>query len=302
MKAAPIERVLILGAGGQLGRALTHAFSPTLDVLAATHRQCDLLDRQDLASLLAHFKPDVVLNAAAYTAVDEAERDPARAFAVNAEGPALLGRLVQSFGTRLVHYSTDYVFDGVAKRPYEEDDECRPLSVYGQSKRAGEEAVRGSGADALILRVSWLYGAGERNFVAHLVRSWHAGTTLPMVADQFGVPTHVARVARLTLALLARDTPPVLHCVSSGSTSRLEWARFVYTELERLTGQSSGAGLVPRTLAEVSTVPGTAPRPAFSVLSNRALTALGITVPDWRADLTEEIAARCGRVESPSWH
>lgn len=231
----------------------------------------------------------VVVNAAAYTAVDAAEEDEPRAYAVNAEGPGLLARECANAGVPLVHLSTDYVFPGDAGRPYRSDDPKGPRSAYGRTKLAGERAVLDSGARAWVARTAWVYGATGGNFVKTMARLERERDKLSVVDDQVGSPTWSADLAEGLLALAARVVGPdapeqrVLHCAGGGSTTWFGLARAVFEELG-----ADPDRVRPCTTAEF---PRPAPRPAYSVLSAEAWCAAGLApLRDWRAALTAAFA------------
>jgi dTDP-4-dehydrorhamnose reductase len=206
-------KLLLLGANGQVGHELRRSLSPLGEVIAATRDgnlsdggSCEIVDfdhPQSLAALVERIAPDVVVNAAAWTAVDLAERERDAAFRANAEAPRVLAETCARRGVRLVHYSTDYVFDGRGTRPYREDDPTSPLGVYGKSKLAGEEAIRASGADHMILRTAWVYAPRGRNFLLTMLRLGAERDRLRVVADQFGTPTGAALISDATAQAIA---------------------------------------------------------------------------------------------------
>lgn len=198
-------RVLLAGASGQLGRELQRLASG-YHVLAMDHRQMDITDRGIVMEVVRGFRPDVVVNAAAFTAVDRAETDVARAFAVNRDGPAHLALACAAVSVPLIHISSDYVFDGLSQQGYREEDVAAPLSVYGQSKLAGEEAVRSIVDQHMIIRTSWLFSAVGQNFVRTILRLASEREELCVVADQRGCPTAAAELARAVIHLLGRRT------------------------------------------------------------------------------------------------
>jgi dTDP-4-dehydrorhamnose reductase len=232
----------------------------------------------------------VVINAAAYTAVDAAEADETTAFAVNADGPRVLAAACSSRGVPLLHVSTDYVFAGDGTRPYEVDDPVGPKSVYGVTKLAGEVAVLGSGASAWVIRTAWVYGAHGGNFAKTMIRLAGERATLSVVDDQRGSPTWTADLAAGLLELAGRvvgDEPPsqrVLHCTGTGDTTWFAFARAIFEEL----------GTDPERIKPCSTAefPRPAPRPAYSVLSDDSWRAAGLKpLRDWRSALTAAFPA-----------
>jgi dTDP-4-dehydrorhamnose reductase len=234
----------------------------------------------------AEGRSPVVINAAAYTAVDAAETEHAKSFSVNGDGPRLLAAACTAAGVPLIHVSTDYVFPGTADRPYEVDDQVGPKSVYGLTKLAGEDAVLRSGARAWVVRTAWVYGAYGSNFVKTMIRLESERDTLSVVDDQRGSPTWTGDLARGLYALAGRvvgDDPPagrVLHCTGAGDTTWFGFARAVFEEL----------GADPERVKPCATTdfPRPAPRPAYSVLSNESWKAAGLEpLPDWRSALAK---------------
>ncbi|MFN7136750.1 MAG: dTDP-4-dehydrorhamnose reductase [Thermomonas sp.] len=284
-------RVLLLGGNGQVGRALRRTLPALGEVLVATRDgaggelAADFDAPQALPGLVARIAPDVVVNAAAHTAVDRAEAEPEAAFRANAEAPAALARVCAATGALLVHYSTDYVFDGGSARPYREDDATAPLGVYGASKLAGEEAIRASGARHAILRTAWVYAAHGRNFLRTMLQLAAEREELRVVADQVGAPTPAAWIAEATGQLLRHGVPAsgTWHLAAAGETS---WHGFA----QAIMDEALAAGLLarrPRVLP-IATVeyPTPARRPAYSVLDTARLRAeFGIVLPAWRDGL-----------------
>jgi dTDP-4-dehydrorhamnose reductase len=279
------DRIVITGAGGQVGRYLSaEAGRKGLDALALTSAQWDITD----ASAAERFieSGDVVVNCAAYTAVDAAEADPQRAHAVNAAGPGVVARACATAGARMIHISTDYVFSGVfggAPRPYDVDDATGPLSVYGKTKLAGERAVHAALPDAHVVRTAWVYTGDGSDFVGTMRRVAAGGEPVDMVVDQIGSPTYVADLVSALLQIAGRPTaPPLLHIANDGAASRFEQARAVF----------EGVGADPDRVRPVSSedAPRPAPRPPYSALSGRAATAAGLgPLRSWRDALAEAI-------------
>ncbi|RRR48629.1 dTDP-4-dehydrorhamnose reductase [Mycolicibacter terrae] len=284
------QRIVITGAGGQVGTFLAaRAAEAGRDVLALTSAQCDITDPDavDAVDLRAN---DVLVNCAAYTNVDAAETDPDRAHAVNAAGPGHLAAACARAGARLIHISTDYVFDGdfggAPPRPYEPGDATRPLSVYGRSKLAGENAVLGASPDALVVRTAWVYTgtAGGTDFVA-VMRGRAAGdSTVEVVDDQIGSPTYAGDLVEALLALAqAWPTARVLHAANAGAASRYEQARAVFSAL----------GADPHRVLPVSSAapPRPAARPAYSALSGVESARAGLApLRSWRDALAAALA------------
>jgi dTDP-4-dehydrorhamnose reductase len=280
-------RWLITGARGQLGSELRRVLDgvPDAELHAVGSAELDITDRAAIEAQLAGFGPDVIVNAAGYTAVDAAESDYHRAYAVNAVGPALLAAEAARTGARLVHVSTDYVFDGTAVAPYPVDAPANPRSVYGCTKLAGEQAVRELAPDAgFVVRTSWLYGAAGPNFVKTMARLAASQPTVSVVDDQIGSPTWSADLASRLIELVAAGVPAgIYHCRAAGCTSWYGFARAVFCEL----------GADPNRVLPTSTgeFPRPAPRPAYSVLSDAEWLAAGLPpMPDWRAALAAALA------------
>jgi dTDP-4-dehydrorhamnose reductase len=275
----PMTRWLITGAHGQLGSDLQRVLADD-DVRALGRSDLDVADLRAVADTIAEFRPDVVVNGAAYTAVDSAETDEDTAYRVNAAGAAAVASAVARTGGRLIHVSTDYVFDGESRVPYEVDDPTGPKSVYGRSKLAGEEAIRELLPSAYIVRTAWLYGAVGGNFVKTMARLERERTTVTVVDDQFGAPTWTAQLAAALVALgrSSATSAGIYHCTNSASTSWFGFARAIFEEL----------GADPSRVLPTSTAnfPRPAPRPAYSVLSDRAWRGAGLTpLPHWRSAL-----------------
>lgn len=291
-------RILLLGANGQVGHELRRSLAALGDVIAATRdgtladgtraEIADLSDPASLPPLVARVAPDLVINAGAYTAVDRAEQERDLAFRINAEAPAALARACADRGIPLVHYSTDYVFDGNATRPYREDDPTAPLGAYGASKLAGEEAIRESGAAHRIFRLCWVYAPRGKNFLLTMLRLAGERDVLRVVADQFGSPTPAHRIADATAAAIARgpDRSGTWHLAAGGSTS---WHGFASAIVEG----AAARGLIPRAprVDAITTAdyPTPARRPAYSVLDTRALLEFDIDLPHWRKGLDETL-------------
>lgn len=284
-------RLLLLGGNGQVGRMLRRVLPALGEVIVATRDgaaadvAADLDQPQALPALVRQIAPDVVVNAAAYTAVDRAESEPEAAFRANAEAPAALAQGCAATGALLVHYSTDYVFDGRSARPYREDDATAPLGVYGVSKRAGEEAIRASGARHMILRTAWVYAAQGRNFLRTMLRLAAEREELRVVADQVGAPTPAAWIADATGQLLRQEVPAsgTWHLTAAGETSWHGFAQAIMDEAQAAGLLARRPRVLPITSAEYPTP---ARRPAYSVLDTAKLQRdFGIAPPAWRDGL-----------------
>jgi dTDP-4-dehydrorhamnose reductase len=289
-KPTSFPTILVTGSNGQIGFELRRSLAPVGNVVALDRSGCDLTNIDQLRRIVRELRPDVVVNAAAYTAVDRAESEPELAFAVNAAGVGALAEEVHALGGLLVHYSTDYVFDGRKDAPYAETDVAQPRSVYGKSKLAGELAIAAAGASALILRTSWVAGQHGQNFAKTMLRIARERDELRVVADQFGAPTSAALIADVTAQILARRSccsdpgafpTGVYHLAAAGETS---WHGYAAAVLRHAA--SKGIALkvradqvVPITTAEY---PVPAPRPANSRLDTRKLRdTFGIYLPPW---------------------
>ena len=273
-------KALITGAQGQLGRALAAYVPFGWDYVGLGRAECDLASEASIRAAIAAHRPDVVLNAAAYTAVDHAEADEAQAMAVNGRAPGILRDALNEHGGRLVHISTDFVFDGTKPIAYQADDACRPLCAYGRSKAAGEAAA---GPNALIVRTSWLYAAGGMNFVRTMLRMMQERYEVRVVADQFAAPTWASRLAKAVWALTLKDAPGIFHHRDGGVASWYDFAVAIQEEALRLGMLRRRVPIIP---ISTSDYPTPARRPAFSLLDDAATRdLLGDRPPHWRVNL-----------------
>lgn len=280
-----MTRWLVTGAGGQLGTDLRAALAGE-DVRALGHAELDIADVRAVAAAVEQAAPDVVVNAGAYTAVDAAESDEDAAYRVNAAGPAALATALARSGGRLVHVSTDYVFAGDATRPYEVDDPTGPKSAYGRTKLAGELAVRELLPDAsYLVRTAWVYGATGANFVKTMARLERERETISVVDDQRGSPTWSADLAQALVEAGRSDAAPgTYHCTNTGNTTWFGLTRAIFEELG-----ADPARVLPTT---TDAFPRPAPRPGYSVLSDTAWRAAGLTpLRPWRDALRAAFAA-----------
>ena len=276
-------RALILGASGQVGRALAATTPACAEVVALTRVQCDISSRDQVARAISQVAPDLVFNAAAYTKVDLAETETAQAEVLNAKAPGLIAAAARAGGARTVHISTDYVFDGAGTRPYRPEDATSPQSVYGRTKLAGEQAVAAADPEALIVRTSWVYAAQGMNFVNTMLRLMRQRNRLSIVADQIGAPTRAESLAAALWALAKTGATGVLHYRDSETASWHDFAVAIQEEAREL-------GLLHRTIpiAPIATsdYPTPAPRPAYSVLdASEAWRLIGGPPPRWRDNL-----------------
>lgn len=282
-------RVLVTGAAGQLGRALAAA-APTGHVLkACTHAELDIAHEAAVGAVFAGFAPELVINAAGFTRVDDAERDPEAAGRANATGPAVLAAACRAAGAWLTHVSTDFVFDGRQSHPYDIRAPAAPLSVYGRTKLAGETAVlRELGERGTVVRASWLYSAAG-GFAARMLTLMRSRPELRVVSDQVGAPTHAAGLAGVLWALSARRAGGLWHWCDSGVASWYDFAVAIAEEALRLSLLPAAPPIVPIDTAEFPTA---AARPAYSVLDKRATEKLlGVAAPHWRVALRATLAA-----------
>ena len=281
-------KILLTGSKGQVGSALVPALAPLGEVSAFDRQALDLLDLQSIKNTVARVKPDIIVNAAAYTAVDRAEREQDMAFAVNARAVENLAREAKSMDALLVHFSTDYVFDGEKPAPYVETDAPNPLGVYGQSKLDGERAIAASGCRHFIFRTSWVYGPAGRNFVHAIVAAAKTKPELRVVDDQRGAPTSSQAIAGAVAHVLARvdvsKTPGGLyHLSAAGATT---WHGFA-AEILQAKGLS-----IPLVAIRSDEYPVAAKRPKNSLLDNSKIrAAFGVAMPDWRQSLAAVLAA-----------
>lgn len=272
---------LVLGAGGQLGRELLATAPAEFTLRAATREQLDVTDASAVAALLQREKPDVVINAAAYTAVDKAESEPSLAFAINAEAPGLLAQWCAAHGSQFVHVSTDFVFNGRAQAPYVESDTTEPLGQYGLSKLAGEQAVTSAYPDATIVRTGWVYSCYGHNFVKTMLRLMAERDQLSVVSDQVGTPTWAKGLARACWGLA--DQPGCFHWSDNGQCSWYDFAVAI-----RDLARERGLLLACPEITPIATAdyPTPAARPAYSVLDKRrSWEALGTQGLPWREQL-----------------
>ena len=288
------QRLLLLGANGQLGHQLAVQLQQLCEVKALTRAEADLANpaalRKTLTELAQTFQPTVIVNAAAYTAVDKAQTETELAHAVNAESPAVLAELAKAWNATLVHYSTDYVFDGSGTKPWQESDATQPLSVYGQSKRDGELAIAAHCPKHLILRTSWVVGAHGGNFLKTMLRLAAERDALRVVADQIGAPTSTALLADVTVQLLqamraAADSDArwgIYHLAAAGEVS---WHGYAQHVIAGAWQRGATLKAKPEAVSPISTAeyPVPAPRPLNSRLNTHKLqTTFALTLPAWQ--------------------
>ena len=292
-------KILVLGANGQVGHELARSLGPLGNIVATTRSgvlngsACEMADfdqPDSLSSLIDRVSPDIVVNAAAYTAVDKAESEPGAAFRANAEAPGKLAKACAENDILLVHYSTDYVFDGQGVRPYRENDPTAPLGVYGASKLAGEQAIEASGGRHFIFRTAWVYGNHGANFMRTMLRLGAERDELRVVADQIGTPTPAALIADVTARIVASSSQAygTFHLTAGGQTSWHTFATEIFHNAQRHGLLARVPRVLPITTAEYPTP---ARRPAYSCLDTSALRkTFDIPLPDWKLGLEQVLA------------
>lgn len=277
--------ILLTGVHGQIGWELQRSLCLLGKVIAVSRDELDLADPDAIVRCIRDLKPDLIVNPAAYTAVDKAETEPALAMAINATAPRILAEEAKRLGSPLIHYSTDYVFDGSKAVAYTEDDIPNPLSVYGQSKWAGEQAIQAVDGQYIILRTSWVYGLRGKNFLLTMQRLLQEREQVSVVNDQFGAPTWSGLIADVTSHIVAKSMTDwqangVFHLTAAGKASWYEFADAIANRI------SNAAHVTAITSADYPTA---AQRPLNSLLATTKLTSeFGLTLPDWR-DVFEQL-------------
>jgi dTDP-4-dehydrorhamnose reductase len=300
--------ILLIGKTGQVGSELALLLPQLGQVVALDRADLDLSKTADIRQAIQRVRPRFIVNAAAYTAVDQAEKDEATARLINSEAPRAMAEEAGKLGATLVHYSTDYVFDGRKASPWEECDAPNPLNVYGKTKLEGENAIRNTGASHLILRTSWVYATRGRNFLLTILRLAGQRDEINVVRDQVGAPTWSREIAQATTRVLARviekgqetssssNLNGTFHMTASGVTSWNDFAKAILEEASKtqaspwFTYATNGLPLRPSHVMPISTeeYPTPARRPAYSVLSNALLAkTFGVELPDWRVQLRQ---------------
>lgn len=287
--------ILVTGRNGQVGFELQRALAPLGRVIGVGRSECDISDAEALRKLVRHLRPDIIVNPAAYTAVDRAEVEREAAFAVNAKAVQILGEEADTLGSLLVHYSTDYVFDGTKHGPYVEHDSPSPSSVYGHSKLSGERLLCSATSRYIILRTSWVVGAHGNNFAKTILRLASEREELKIVSDQFGAPTSAALLADLTAHLVRqyqRENSALFpygtyHVTSSGSTNWCDYARFI---IEEAIGSGKKLKTDPESVVGISSEQYSSParRPKNSCLdSSHFCNTFGLHLPSWQEDVRQ---------------
>jgi dTDP-4-dehydrorhamnose reductase len=292
--------ILLIGKRGQLGWELNRTLVTLGPLVALEYPEIDLSQPAQLRNLVREYRPQIIVNAAAYTAVDQAEAEPELAFRINQDAPAALAEAARSLDAALIHYSTDYVFDGRKKAPYLETDATNPLNVYGKSKLAGEQAITASNAAYLILRTSWVYSLRRSSFVTKVLEWSRTQQILRVVDDQVSGPTWCRSLAEITAQVLSRggDNPVtwldersgIYHLAGEGYASRLEWAQAILRYDPHPEEQQTQALHAARS----QDFPTAAERPAYSMLNtDRFFRTFGLRLPDWRQSLELAMAEDC---------
>jgi dTDP-4-dehydrorhamnose reductase len=278
------DRILVTGASGQLGREVIEKFARQgCEVISPTRQEMDFLVPEQVAELARDVRADWVVNCAAYTQVDKAENEPGQAQLINCASAGRLAEAVAAYGGRLLHISTDFVFDGASSEPYCEADETNPLSIYGRSKRDGELAVKAALPEAIILRTAWIYGVHGNNFVKTMLRLAAERDHLRVVSDQLGTPTWARDIAHAISELVRHEASGVFHFTNAGETSWHGFATAILHEAGRL-GFEVRAETVEAIPASEYPTPAT--RPAYSVLdTNKIRNSLSLAIPGWRDSL-----------------
>jgi dTDP-4-dehydrorhamnose reductase len=301
-------KILLTGKNGQVGHDLQGLLPRLGEIVALDRQQLDLSRPDEIRRVIRGIRPTLIVNAAAYTAVDLAEKEPSLAQAINAEAPAIMAEETKRIGAALIHYSTDYVFDGSKNSPYEETDPTNPINVYGKTKLAGEQAIRDSGVHHLIFRTAWLYSTRGKNFLLTILRLATEREELRIVNDQIGAPTWSREIASATAEVLEKlfdrtgnasawaESSGTYHMTAGGETSWFEFAKAILDKAKKQAtspapwsaAATHGKPLLSREVTPITTVeyPTPARRPAYSVLSNTHIArTFGIELADWRTQL-----------------
>jgi dTDP-4-dehydrorhamnose reductase len=297
------ERILLTGATGQVGGELWRTLKSLGDVVAPERATMDLANAASVRATIRAVRPRWIVNPGAYTAVDKAESEPELTFAINAEAVRVIGEEARALGAGVIHFSTDYVFDGLGNKPYAETDATGPVSVYGASKLAGEKALGESGAGHLIFRTSWVYGTRGKNFLLTILKLARERETLQIVADQHGAPTWSRDLARMTAHVIERseadaqttgfetavqDASGVYHAAGGGETT---WFGFAAEALQLQRGRNPGVRLATVDAINTAQYPTPAKRPLNSRLNcSKLMQRFGWTMMDWRNSLREVLS------------
>lgn len=305
--------ILLTGKSGQVGGELFRLLPQLGDVVAVHRGEMDLSKTDEIRRTIRTVQPQLIVNAAAYTAVDRAETEEAAARAVNADAPELIAEEARKIGAAVVHFSTDYVFDGSKRTPNDESDPPSPMNVYGRTKLAGEEAIRGTGIPHLIFRTAWVYATRGKNFMLTILRLATERDELRVVRDQTGAPTHANDIASIVFAILRgasakgnnalaiSESSGTYHLTAGGSTSWYDFANAILAQASQtsptlpwLVAATHGRPLIASRVTPITAkeFQAAAPRPAYSILSNARLTqTFGLQMPDWLSQLQRCFAA-----------
>ncbi|GKW41460.1 NAD(P)-dependent oxidoreductase [Pectobacterium carotovorum subsp. carotovorum] len=281
-------RILLTGANGQLGRCFQDRLPAEWEILATDTAELDITEIEHIEQTVKQFKPDAIVNAAAYTAVDKAESEPELAAKINVTGPENLAIVASKQGIRLVHVSTDYVFDGNAAEPYSEDSATNPLSVYGKTKLAGEQAVAKASSEAIIVRTAWVFSEYGNNFVKTMLRLGKERDALSVVNDQRGCPTYAGDLAQAIISLLEKNAEGgIYHYCGDKEVSWYEFAEEIFRTAVKINKLAEAPTIKPVTTREFSTV---AIRPKYSTLNTSKIEVIDIISSRWIESLSEIIA------------
>jgi len=280
------KSILLIGCNGQVGTQLKKALQPYNNLIAVARPEVELVQPETIKNLIKQWEPQIIINAAAYTAVDKAENEPELANKINAVAPRVLAEEANKSQALLIHISTDYVFDGKNNRPYQENDLTNPLSIYGETKLAGEQAINSICSNYLILRTAWVYGSGGKsNFVKTMLRLGAQKSELKVVSDQIGSPTWATDIAQTIAMLITKDQPKsgIYHYTNSGVASWYDFAVAIFEEAKLLGFPLNIERVVPITTSEYPTP---ATRPSYSVLDCTKISSLMESYPPhWRESL-----------------
>ena len=287
-----MKKILVTGMNGQVGFELMKTLAPLGKVIGVDVKDCDLAQSAMIDALLDRVKPDIIVNPAAYTAVDKAESEPTVAHAINAQAPKTLARQASRRNIPIIHFSTDYIFDGTKEEPYVEDDTPNPKSVYGKTKWLGEEAVRQNAAKHVILRTSWVFGAHGVNFLKTMLKLSKERDKMSIVSDQIGAPTSARMLAEVTAEIVKQLLQEfsyrkygTYHLVADGETSWYGYAKYVVEQANALGMETK---LTPKNIKAIKTkdFPLPAARPANSRLDTaKVIETFGVTLPTWQSEV-----------------
>lgn len=288
-------KILLTGGQGQVGFELQRSLASLGEVVATCRETLDLTDSQAIIDIVSKVKPDLIVNAAAYTAVDKAETDTELAMSINADAVAVLAKQAKLLNIPLIHYSTDYVFSGEATQAWLETDTVAPINFYGETKLQGEQAIQASGCDHLIFRTSWVYGTRGHNFLLTMRRLAREKDSLSVVTDQLGTPTWSRHIADVTAQIVVQSKQTddfwslnsgIYHLTGSGQCSWYDFAKVIFDDLAE---QGETVATLNQTLTENYPTPAT--RPLFSVMNNDKLAQrFGFRLPDWRDSVALALA------------